>query len=503
MTTHMVIGDTQAKSGVSLDYMRSIGELAAERQPDVIVMIGDHWDFPSLSSYDKGKLAAEGRRLVDDLEAGHEGMRLMMAPIESRQAYLKKTKSKQWKPRLVFTAGNHEDRFDRMARDQPEFAGMFGLQALGIDQYGFEVNPFLKPVNIDEVFYAHFMANPMSGKPYGGSALNILKNVGRSFVVGHKQTLDVAIRPTIDGKMQLGIVNGACLTPDHKVLHEDLVYRPLGELKVGDKLVSFEENLEGRRARRFKTGTVNAVRLVKKPVFQVKLASGKTFKVTEDHQWVVKLGGKYEWRETTGLRKGTRVPKFLTEWEASTTYESGWLAGLYDGEGCYYAREVGAGFVGQLSFSQRRGPVFDQAIKFLETELGQGTTITDGGGTQEDVSTVRIQGGVREIAKTLGVLRPARMIPKFKAEHLGRLTCDDGMLDTVDSVIYIGEMDVVMTDIDEHTMIVEGYGHHNCYLHDEAYKGYQGNNHFRGLTMLHNVADGYGDPEFISLRSIM
>ena len=40
--------------------------------------------------------------------------------------------------------------------------------------------------------------------------MSILKTVGRSFVVGHKQTLDVAIRPTIDGKQQIGIINGAC-----------------------------------------------------------------------------------------------------------------------------------------------------------------------------------------------------------------------------------------------------------------------------------------------------
>ena len=61
----------------------------------------------------------------------------------------------------------------------------------------------------------------MSGKPYGGSAMNILKTVGRSFVVGHKQCLDVAIRPTIDGKQQLGIVNGACY--DHVVSYKGFV----------------------------------------------------------------------------------------------------------------------------------------------------------------------------------------------------------------------------------------------------------------------------------------
>ena len=50
----------------------------------------------------------------------------------------------------------------------------------------------------------------MSGKPYSGTASSILKTVGKSFVVGHKQVLDITIRPTIDGKQQIGIVNGAC-----------------------------------------------------------------------------------------------------------------------------------------------------------------------------------------------------------------------------------------------------------------------------------------------------
>ena len=66
------------------------------------------------------------------------------------------------------------------------------------------------------IFFVHYLANPFSGKPYGGNAMNILKTVGRSFVVGHKQCLDIAIRPTIDGKHQIGIVNGACYPFDEK-----------------------------------------------------------------------------------------------------------------------------------------------------------------------------------------------------------------------------------------------------------------------------------------------
>lgn len=216
MTTHMILGDTQCKSGIHLEYMSALGKYAAELKPDVIVSIGDHWDFPSLSFYDKGKLDAEGRRLVDDLASGHEGMARFMTPIWETQAAQQRAKKKIWDPRLVFTAGNHEDRFDRMARDNPEYAGMFGLEALDIEKYGFEVYPYLKPVDIDGIFYTHFLANPFTGKPYGGTAANQLKHVGRSFVVGHKQVLDVNIRPTIDGKMQLGIINGACYLHDEK-----------------------------------------------------------------------------------------------------------------------------------------------------------------------------------------------------------------------------------------------------------------------------------------------
>ncbi len=49
----------------------------------------------------------------------------------------------------------------------------------------------------------------MTGRPYSGTALAQLKTVGRSFVAGPKQCLDMAIHPTLDGKLQIGIINGA------------------------------------------------------------------------------------------------------------------------------------------------------------------------------------------------------------------------------------------------------------------------------------------------------
>lgn len=204
------VADTQCKPGEDLSYMHAIGKYLADKRPDVIVHIGDAYDFESLSSYDKGKRSFEGRRLKADIEAGNKGMELLMEPIRNLQNQQKRFKKKVYNPRLVFCLGNHEDRFDRMSRDMPELEGFVGTETLNLEENGWEVHPFLKPCVIEGIHFVHYLANPFTGKPYGGTALSQLKNVGASFVVGHKQTLDVAMLPTLDGKMRLGVINGAC-----------------------------------------------------------------------------------------------------------------------------------------------------------------------------------------------------------------------------------------------------------------------------------------------------
>lgn len=197
----IVIADTQCKSEEDLEYMKWIGHYISKKKPDVVVHIGDHYDFPSLSSYDKGSRSFEGRRLKRDIEAGNTGLSYLMETMLQDYTY---------KPRLVFCMGNHEARFDRLAESMPELDGFVGTETLPIEDYEWEVHPFLRPVEIEGIYFAHYLANPMTGKPYGGTALNQLKNVGNSFVVGHKQCLDMAIRPTLDGSHQIGIINGAC-----------------------------------------------------------------------------------------------------------------------------------------------------------------------------------------------------------------------------------------------------------------------------------------------------
>lgn len=196
----VVVADTQCKPTESLEYMRHIGLYIADQKPDVVVHIGDNWDFPSLSSYDKGKKSFEGRRLVADLKAGTDGLTILTEAA----------RSKGGNPRFVFCMGNHEERIDRVAENIPELDGFVGSELLPLESLGWEVVDFLKPIEIAGINFVHYLANPFNGKPYGGSALNQLKHVGKSFVVGHKQCLDFCNRPLLDGSMQIGIINGAC-----------------------------------------------------------------------------------------------------------------------------------------------------------------------------------------------------------------------------------------------------------------------------------------------------
>lgn len=209
---HLFIPDIQAKEGVSVEHLKWIGQYIVDKKPDVIVQIGDFADLPSLSSYDKGKRAFEGRRYKKDIAAARQAMDIMLAPMKAYNLQQRRNKHAQYLPRMVLTLGNHEQRIERAVNDQPELEGIIGYHDLPYEDW--EVHDYLKPVVIDGIMYVHFLSNPMSGKPYSGNALNQLNKVQHSFCVGHKQTLDIATYFTPMGKQTWGIIAGAAYLHD-------------------------------------------------------------------------------------------------------------------------------------------------------------------------------------------------------------------------------------------------------------------------------------------------
>ena len=100
---HLIIPDTQVKPGHPIDHLRWAGQYAVDKKPDVIIHIGDHFDMPSLSSWDVGKKSFAGRRYTDDVEAGIAAMEAFLEPIRIEQQRLITNKHKRWNPRMVFT----------------------------------------------------------------------------------------------------------------------------------------------------------------------------------------------------------------------------------------------------------------------------------------------------------------------------------------------------------------------------------------------------------------
>lgn len=211
--SHLIIPDTQVKPGVDLSYLKWIGKYIVRKRPDVIIQIGDFNDLESLSSYDKGKRSAEGKRLNADIEAGKLAMRALLTPLLNLQAEQIENDEEVYKPRLVLTLGNHEHRLTKHIDANPELHGFLRMEDLGYEYFGWEVYPFLEPVCIDGINYCHYYPNVMTGKALGGNAQLMLKTIGESFTMGHRQTLDVATRfLPASGQQQWGLICGACYT---------------------------------------------------------------------------------------------------------------------------------------------------------------------------------------------------------------------------------------------------------------------------------------------------
>jgi hypothetical protein len=212
---HVVIPDCQIRKEDNTDFLERIGKYIVDMKPDSIICLGDFADMPSLSSYDRGTAKSWNQTYSEDIDAAKAAMEQLVTPIAKASGRSIKNKKRRWIPRMELTLGNHEERIMRYANSSPELQGKVSYNDLGYEYFGWNVHDYLKPVEVDGIMYCHFIPNPMTGKPYGGSAGNILQKVGHSFVVGHKQGVEVATRNLpLTGQAQWGIIAGSCYEHD-------------------------------------------------------------------------------------------------------------------------------------------------------------------------------------------------------------------------------------------------------------------------------------------------
>lgn len=213
MTTqrrHFILPDTQVRPGVPTDHMEWVGKAIKEYQPDVLVHLGDHWDFSSVSRHSNpGSLDKEGQRIQKDIEAGNEALQRLEDAMDG------------YKPkRKILLRGNHCERLQAYINNNPAIEGAIGFHLLNDKELGWEVVPYFhgspRAVEVDGVHYAHYFANPMTGKAINGSIQNRLAKIGSSFVQGHQQGLLQGNVQYATGKIQHGIVAGSCYIHDEE-----------------------------------------------------------------------------------------------------------------------------------------------------------------------------------------------------------------------------------------------------------------------------------------------
>lgn len=207
---HIFIPDTQVKPGVPTSHLTALANYIVEKKPDVIIHAGDHWDMPSLSTYEsKGSKYFHDKSYEADVEAGNRAMYELVGPILREQNRIATNKKKQWNPRMVFLKGNHEDRIRRAAHEDPILAGAITQDHLAL--HAWEVHEYLAPVVIDGIMYCHLFQNPQSlvRGAMTGTMTNRLNKLKHSFTQGHQQVLDWGQQYTAGNRRIIGCVAGA------------------------------------------------------------------------------------------------------------------------------------------------------------------------------------------------------------------------------------------------------------------------------------------------------
>lgn len=207
---HLIIPDSHAHYLQNNDRARWIGELIKDVRPDTVVNIGDTWDMPSLSGYDKGK-SAVGRTYRADISTGIEFNDILWSTVRGAKKRL---------PRRIFCMGNHEERIARAINMQPELEGAIGYEDLQLDRY-YDTVVYYKgstpgTIVVDGIIYAHYLIGGIGGRPISGEHIghSLLTKQYQSCVVGHNHLLDWCIRSRNDGSKVMALSVGCCFDYD-------------------------------------------------------------------------------------------------------------------------------------------------------------------------------------------------------------------------------------------------------------------------------------------------
>ena len=282
-----------------------------------------------------------------------------------------------------------------------------------------------------------------------------------------------------------------CLDPRTPVLHADLAWRPLGEVRAGDVLVGFDELPKRGSTRRLRPARVLAVWWSRKPALRLVTRASEVV-TTAEHRWLQARDFRWwttrqlapgkslrriplvsappvdddfragyvaaAWREASGRREAharilrylrrlgvddlgapaqrEMVDKLLCVERASASWRRGFLAGFADGEG--HDPEV---------LERVRAYGASLGFEFVLGERGRGA------------AALRLLGSTAARLRFLATVRPA--VRSVRESVFGREPAYAA--EPIEAIERAGVRDVVDIQTSTGTFFAAGLATHNCY----------------------------------------
>lgn len=254
-----------------------------------------------------------------------------------------------------------------------------------------------------------------------------------------------------------------CLTPKTPVLCADLVWRPVGELQLGQEIVGFDEEPKGLGqggSTKYRTAKVTATGRKMLPCYRVETSEG-VVEASEDHLWLVSLrhpdwksSSARTWKRSKELEPDDRIVFFGPPWETDESWDAGWLAGILDGEGSLETETTY-----RFKISQNPGEVLEYARQVL---LERGFKLYEHH-SHRKVKKLTINGGRYETMRLIGSIRPKRFLARAKETWEGTRTSSrtGNSFAVVESVEPIGVRETVTLSTSTGTLIANGLLSHN------------------------------------------
>jgi hypothetical protein len=259
------------------------------------------------------------------------------------------------------------------------------------------------------------------------------------------------------------LVEQYCLSPDTKILTTDLRWATLGEARIGDELIGFDENAIARDRRRFKRTRIEHLSRVTLPSVKITMSNGIEVICSRNHRWLSlsPCGGNIRWRDTRtevrSLSVGNQIYTLGPPWAEENTRESGWLAGVIDGEG-WLSKAQG----NPMGIAQCPGEIHSAVHAALASRgftCGDRAT-DDSEDSTTDCRTVSILGGFTQKLRLLGSVRPLRLLQKAPVMWEGT-SVGASEVTTIVSIEDVGEVDLISIGTGTQTLVANGLLSHN------------------------------------------